>query len=118
MELAYRLWGDYYQVVVATHCNTGCYHTHFVVNSVSFDDGSRSVPLSFTDEGAEFNPLSHADPDTALSADDRPIGGLGILMVKNLADEVSYERVGGRNILKAKIIQKAASTEKPQLREV
>jgi len=86
--------------------------------SVSFDDGSRSVTLSFTDEGAEFNPLSHADPDTALSADDRPIGGLGILMVKNLADEVSYERVGGRNILKAKIIQKAASTEKPQLREV
>lgn len=39
MELADRLWGDYYQVVVATHCNTGCYHNHFVLNSVSFKDG-------------------------------------------------------------------------------
>jgi hypothetical protein len=39
VELATRLWGDRFQVVVATHCNTGVYHTHFVINSVSFRDG-------------------------------------------------------------------------------
>ena len=39
VELARRLWGDRFQVVVATHCNTGVYHTHFVINSVSFVDG-------------------------------------------------------------------------------
>ena len=39
VELATRLWGDRFQVVVATHCNTGVYHNHFVVNSVSFRDG-------------------------------------------------------------------------------
>ena len=39
VELATRLWGDRFQVVVATHCNTGVYHTHFVINSVSFQDG-------------------------------------------------------------------------------
>ena len=39
VELARRLWGERFQVVVATHCNTGTYHSHFVINSVSFADG-------------------------------------------------------------------------------
>ena len=39
VELARRLWGDRFQVVVATHCNTGVFHNHFVINSVSFQDG-------------------------------------------------------------------------------
>ena len=39
VELATKLWGDRFQVVVATHCNTGHYHTHFVLNSVSWLDG-------------------------------------------------------------------------------
>lgn len=39
VELARRLWGERFQVVVATHCNTGTYHSHFVINSVSFTDG-------------------------------------------------------------------------------
>ena len=40
-ELAIRLWGDRFQVVVATHLNTNCAHNHFVLNSVSFADGKR-----------------------------------------------------------------------------
>lgn len=39
VELAKRLWGDRFEVLVATHCNTGAYHNHFVLNSVSFLDG-------------------------------------------------------------------------------
>jgi hypothetical protein len=39
VELAKRLWGGRFEVLVATHCNTGCYHNHFVINSVSFLDG-------------------------------------------------------------------------------
>lgn len=39
VELAKRLWGDRFEVLIATHCNTGCYHNHFVINSVSFLDG-------------------------------------------------------------------------------
>ena len=39
VELAKQLWGERFQVVVATHCNTGVYHNHFVINSVSFRDG-------------------------------------------------------------------------------
>lgn len=41
VELARRLWGDNFQVIVATHLNTKCLHNHFVLNSVSFVDGKR-----------------------------------------------------------------------------
>jgi hypothetical protein len=39
VKLAEKMWGDRFQVVVATHLNTDCLHNHFVVNSVSFADG-------------------------------------------------------------------------------
>ena len=39
VELAQRLWGDRFQVVVATHMNTGHYHNHFLLNAISFADG-------------------------------------------------------------------------------
>ena len=39
VKLAQELWGDRFEVVVATHLNTGHFHNHFVVNSVSFVDG-------------------------------------------------------------------------------
>lgn len=41
MEFAKKVWGEDYQVVVATHLNTQCLHNHFVVNSVSFKHGRR-----------------------------------------------------------------------------
>lgn len=39
VKLAEKMWGDRFQVIVATHLNTECLHNHFVVNSVSFIDG-------------------------------------------------------------------------------
>ena len=39
VRLAERMWGNRFQVIVATHLNTDCLHNHFVVNSVSFTDG-------------------------------------------------------------------------------
>lgn len=39
VKLAEKLWGDRFEVLVATHLNTGHYHSHFVINSVSFADG-------------------------------------------------------------------------------
>ena len=41
VELARRVWGDEYQVVIATHCNTNHYHNHFVLNPVSLEDGHK-----------------------------------------------------------------------------
>ena len=55
--------------------------------------------LSFIDDGTPWNPLTHDDPDITLSAEERPIGGLGLLMVKKMMDEVTYAREGDRNVL-------------------
>ena len=41
LELAEELWGERFQVIVATHVNTKCLHNHFVINSVSWTDGKR-----------------------------------------------------------------------------
>ena len=40
-ELVKRLWGDDFEAVIATHCNTGHYHNHIIINSVSWRDGHR-----------------------------------------------------------------------------
>jgi serine/threonine-protein kinase RsbW len=55
--------------------------------------------VEIEDAGKEFNPLEAEDPDLALSTEDRPIGGLGIYLVKTMADSVSYRREDGKNIL-------------------
>ena len=62
--------------------------------------------LSFADDGTPWNPLTHADPDITLSAEKRPIGGLGLLMVKRMMDEVTYAREGGTNVLRLRIARK------------
>ena len=58
-----------------------------------------TVSILLRDWGKPFDPTAKEDPDITLSVDDRPIGGLGIFMVKQLMDEVRYERVGSSNLL-------------------
>lgn len=60
-------------------------------------DGVLSIVLQ--DAGVPFNPLDKEDPDITLSAEDRPIGGLGIFLCKKLMDSVEYEFVNGCNKL-------------------
>lgn len=50
----------------------------------------KSVSLEIKDSGTQFNPLEHGDPDLSLAAEDRQIGGLGLVLVKNMMDEVGY----------------------------
>ena len=57
------------------------------------------VSLGFTDRGKPYNPLLKEDPDITKSAGERPIGGLGIFMVKKLMDEIQYDFRDGKNIL-------------------
>jgi sigma-B regulation protein RsbU (phosphoserine phosphatase) len=52
-----------------------------------------------SDQGIAFDPTAKEDADITLSAEERPIGGLGIFLVKQLMDCVDYQRVEGRNIL-------------------
>lgn len=67
--------------------------------AVETDAESGVVRIEFSDDGKPYDPLAHADPDITLPAAERPIGGLGIMMVKKMADSVSYRREGGRNLL-------------------
>ena len=60
------------------------------------------VQIAFEDQGKAFNPLEKEDADITLSAEERKIGGLGILMVKRMMDNVEYEYKNGRNILTVK----------------
>ena len=60
----------------------------------------KRVEVTFADEGIPFDPLAKEDPDVTLNADSRPIGGLGIFMVKKSMDSVEYEYKDGKNILK------------------
>ena len=65
---------------------------------IEIEDAPPGVKMTFIDDGVAYDPLAHVDPDTTLPAEERPIGGLGIMMVKNMADSANYERRHVRNI--------------------
>lgn len=58
-----------------------------------------SAVLRFEDNGTPFDPLAAPEPDTSLPAEQREIGGLGILMTRRMTDRQTYARSGGRNVL-------------------
>ena len=60
---------------------------------------NRIVAVTLIDMGMPYNPLTKPDPDITLSVKKRPIGGLGVYMVKNSMDDVQYRREGDRNVL-------------------
>lgn len=63
------------------------------------DEKLLSVIIQFLDSGKPYNPLEKEDADITLSAEERDIGGLGILMVKKSMDAVEYKYEQGKNIL-------------------
>ena len=71
-----------------------------VLEELSCEDGKHGVSVSFIDEGPFYNPLEREDPDISLSAEERQIGGLGVLLVKKQMDDVSYEYKDNQNRLK------------------
>ncbi len=63
------------------------------------DKEKKYLTVLFEDEGIPYDPTKKTDPDISLNAEERPIGGLGIFIVKKVMDSVSYERKGGKNYL-------------------
>ena len=59
----------------------------------------KTLKTIIIDSGVAFDPTAKEKADTSLSAEDRQIGGLGILLVRELMDTINYERENGRNIL-------------------
>lgn len=62
---------------------------------------ANSVRLKFviSDWGKPFDPTSMEEVDTTLSVEERPIGGLGIHLVRQIMDSLNYERIDGKNVL-------------------
>ena len=55
--------------------------------------------FTITDSGKPFDPTARKEVDTTLSAEERPIGGLGIHLIRQIMDSMNYERLDGKNIL-------------------
>ncbi|HTB13710.1 MAG TPA: ATP-binding protein [Bryobacteraceae bacterium] len=53
---------------------------------------SGELRVEVADQGAEFNPLTEAPPDLTMNLESRPVGGLGILLIKALAPSIEYRR--------------------------
>ncbi len=52
-----------------------------------------------SDKGTPFDPTAATEADTTLSVEERPIGGLGIFLVRKMMDSINYEHIEGKNIL-------------------
>jgi anti-sigma regulatory factor (Ser/Thr protein kinase) len=73
---------------------------HFIRVNVSAERGVLTVVLE--DDGIAFNPVARIPPELPCTLDECKVGGLGIHLVKNLMDEVTYERRTGANVLTLK----------------
>ena len=67
---------------------------------LDFTEQITEVKMTIMDCGIPYDPLKRPDPDVSLEAEARQIGGLGIYMVKQMMEEVSYEYRGGMNIMR------------------
>ena len=61
--------------------------------------GKDILEFIISDSGVAFDPTAAPEADISLGVEDRPIGGLGIFLVRNIMDTVSYQRTDGKNIL-------------------
>lgn len=67
--------------------------------SLSIHHTDNVLTFTLADSGTPFDPTAKADADTTLSVEERPIGGLGILLIKKIMNEVDYRYENGKNIL-------------------
>lgn len=84
-------------------CNIVSYgfpkHDHHSME-LQFRTDGELLTLEFIDDGIAFDPLNCAEPELDdPEAEDRPVGGLGIYLVKQLTDQQRYERRAGKNHL-------------------
>lgn len=69
---------------------------------VTITPQNKMLCLCIEDDGIPFNPVEVMQPDLECSIEECKIGGLGIHLIKNLMDEVCYERCGDKNVLTLK----------------
>ncbi len=63
------------------------------------DCNGKELTFVLSDQGKEFDPTAKEDADTDVNPVDREIGGLGIFIVRNIMNHVTYQRLEGKNLL-------------------
>jgi len=66
-------------------------------------DGAGALMVEISDKGRVFNPLEEPAPDLTRALADRPVGGLGVFLVRQLAGSITYRRTEGRNTVSFRI---------------
>ncbi len=73
---------------------------HFILIRCSVYDGQ--IMAEIEDDGKPFNPLEQPAPDITLPLEERPLGGLGIYLIRNVMDGLDYTYQGGKNQIRLK----------------
>ena len=66
---------------------------------ISFEKTGDELLITIIDDGHAYDPTLKTDPDLTLSVEERPIGGLGIFLIKKIMDKVEYQRINNKNNL-------------------
>ena len=83
---------------------------------ILFRNDADRVTLVFLDDGMPYNPMEAEEPDITAGAEERSIGGLGLFMVKKMAEQVQYEYAAEKNRLTV-ILSKTAKKKKLSLED-
>ena len=67
--------------------------------NITAEANEERLKFIINDNGIPFDPTAKAEADITLSVEDRPIGGLGIHLVRKIMDSINYERTEGKNVL-------------------
>jgi len=70
---------------------------HFI--NIYMNMENRELTIIVEDDGIAFNPLDMPTPDVNIPLEERPIGGLGIYLIKNTVNTIEYSRQNEKNIL-------------------
>lgn len=83
---------------------------------ILFRNDTDGITLVFADDGKPYNPLESEEPDITAGIEERTIGGLGLFMVKKMAESVAYEYAAGKNQMTV-ILSKTAKKKKMTLED-
>lgn len=106
---AFRAFAEAHKVPAAVRRSVSVALDELLNNSLAYGSASEvsidvelqtdRLRVTLSDDGRPFNPLDQAAPDTGLSIEERPIGGLGIHLTREVMDEMVYHRRADRNVI-------------------
>lgn len=85
-------------------------------SEILFRNDADRITLVFADDGKPYNPLEAEEPDITAGFEERKIGGLGLFMVKKMAESVQYEYAAGKNQMTV-VLSKTAKKKKMTLED-